>query len=96
MFIFNGWSYHNINWVNGRTNVWTHAVVLIVLVESLGGFLFSGRHSCVKDFFAGHSGLYCGNFVAVSILCETLSTGFKWERASLTNSVPILVTVCLC
>ena len=40
----------------------------LVLVKCLGGLLFGGRCFCTKDSFAGHSGLYCGDFLAVSIL----------------------------
>ena len=40
----------------------------VVLVDRLGGFFFDGRHSCTEDSFAGHSGLYCGDFLMVSIL----------------------------
>ena len=58
----------------------------------LGGLLFDGRHSCTEDSFIGHSGLYCGDCLAVSILvCETRSMGFKWERVSLSNGMFILV-----
>ena len=40
----------------------------VVLVERLGGLFFDGRRSCVGDSFAGHSGLYCGESLVVSIL----------------------------
>ena len=40
----------------------------IVLVERLGGLFFDGRHSCTEDSFAGHSGLYFGDFLMVSIV----------------------------
>ena len=40
----------------------------IVLVEHLGGLFFDGRHSCTEDSFAGHSGLYFGDFLTVSIV----------------------------
>ena len=40
----------------------------VVLVEHLGGLFFDGRRSCTEDSFAGHSGLYCGDFLSVSIL----------------------------
>ena len=39
--------------------------------------------SSAKDSFAGHSSLYCGDFLAVSFVCEMQSAGFKWECASL-------------
>ena len=42
--------------------------VLVVLVERLGGFFFDGRRSCTEDSFAGHSGLYCGDYLTVSIV----------------------------
>ena len=42
---------------------------------------------------SGHSGLYCGDFLAVSILvCVRRGRCFKRERASLSNGIPILVT----
>ena len=37
----------------------------VVLVERLGGLFFDGRRSCTEDSFAGHSGLYCGDFLMV-------------------------------
>ena len=44
----------------------------VVLVECLGGLFFDGRRSryrtCTKDTFAGHSGLYFGDFLVVSIV----------------------------
>ena len=40
----------------------------VVLVERLGGLFFDGRHSCTKDSFAGHLGLYCGDYLMVSIV----------------------------
>ena len=33
----------------------------------LGG-LFGGRRFCTEDSFAGHSGLCCGDFLAVSTI----------------------------
>ena len=33
-----------------------------------GGLLFGGRHFCAENSFAGLSGLYCGDFLALSIL----------------------------
>ena len=46
--------------------------------------------SCAEDSFAGRSGLHCGDFLTVNIVCEMHSMGFKWKRASLSNGVPIL------
>ena len=40
----------------------------LVLVECLGGLFFDGKHFCTEDSFAGHLGLYCGNFLAAGIL----------------------------
>ena len=40
----------------------------VVLVEHLGGLFFDGRCSCAGDSFAGHSGLYRGECLMVSIL----------------------------
>ena len=40
----------------------------VVLVERLGGLFFNGRRSCTEDSFAGHSGLYFGDFLTVSIV----------------------------
>ena len=40
----------------------------VVLVERLGGLFFNGRRSCTKDSFSGHSGLYRGESLVVSIL----------------------------
>ena len=40
----------------------------VVLEEQLGGLFFDGRHSCTKDSFAGHSGLYFSDFFTVSIV----------------------------
>ena len=40
----------------------------VVLVERLGGLFFAGRRSCTEDSFAGHSGLYCGDYLTVSII----------------------------
>ena len=40
----------------------------VVLVERLGGLFFDGRRSCTKDYFAGHSGLYFGDLLAVIIV----------------------------
>ena len=39
-----------------------------VLVERLGGLFFDGRRSCAGGSFAGHSGVYRGKSVVVSIL----------------------------
>ena len=50
----------------------------VVLVERLGGLFFDGRRSCTGDSFAGHSGLYLGEFLVVSFfVCETRSARFK-------------------
>ena len=40
----------------------------VVLVERLGGLFFGGRRSCIEDSFAAHSGLYCGDYLTVSIV----------------------------
>ena len=40
----------------------------VVLVERLGGLFFDGRYSCTEDSFAGHLGLYCGDYLTVSIV----------------------------
>ena len=40
----------------------------VVSVECLGGLFFDGRHSCAGDSFTGHSGLYRGESLVVSIL----------------------------
>ena len=40
----------------------------VVLVERLGGLFFDGRCSCARDSFVGHSGLYHGESLMVSIL----------------------------
>ena len=40
----------------------------VVFEERLGGLFFDGRHSCTEDSFAGHSGLYFGDFFTVSIV----------------------------
>ena len=45
----------------------------LVLVGHLGGLLFDGRYSCTEDSFAGHSCLYCGDFLAVHILVLKIS-----------------------
>ena len=43
----------------------------VVLVERLGGLFLDGRYSYAGDSFAGHSGLYHGESLVVSILvCE--------------------------
>ena len=65
----------------------------VVLVERLGGLFFAGRRSRTED----NSGLYCGDHLTVLlvVVCDTQSTGFKWERASLSNGIPILVTALL-
>ena len=44
-------------------------------------------HLHYKDSFTGHSGLYCGNFLVVSILVCVRRR--RWECASLNNGVPI-------
>ena len=36
----------------------------VVLVERLGGLFFAGRRSCTEDY----SGLYCGDYLTVSII----------------------------
>ena len=67
----------------------------VVLVECLGGLFFDGRHSCIRDSFAGHSGLYRGDSLVVSIylfVCESWLAGFKLECTSLSNGIPILAT----
>ena len=56
------------------------------LVEHLGGLLFGGRHFCAEDSFAGLSGLYCGDFLAVSILVCV-----RRGRRALNGSVLLLV-----
>ena len=58
-----------------------------MLVGRLRGLLFGSRCSCTKDAFAGHSDLYCGGFFTVFV-CETRSTCFECERASLSNGIP--------
>ena len=40
----------------------------VVLVERLGGLFFDNRHFCTEDSFLGHSGLYRGESLVVSIL----------------------------
>ena len=40
----------------------------VVLVERLGGLFFDSRRFCTKDSFVGHSGLYHGESLVVSIL----------------------------
>ena len=40
----------------------------LILVGHLGGLFFDGKCSCTEDSFAGHLGLYCGDFLVVSIL----------------------------
>ena len=40
----------------------------VILVGRLGGLFFDGRRSCAGDSFAGHSGLYRGESLVVSIL----------------------------
>ena len=40
----------------------------VVLVEHLGGLFFDGRCSCAGHSFTGHSGLYRGESLVVSIL----------------------------
>ena len=40
----------------------------VVLVERLGGLFFDGRRSSAADSFAGHSCLYRGESLVVSIL----------------------------
>ena len=40
----------------------------VVLVERLGGLFFDGRRSCTKDSFVGHSSLYRGESLVVSML----------------------------
>ena len=63
----------------------------VVLVERLEGLFFAGRRSCTEDY----SGVYCGGYLTVSIVCDTRSAGFKRERASLSKGVSILVTALL-
>ena len=40
----------------------------VVLVKCLGGLFFDDRRSCAGDSFAGHSGLYHGESLVVSML----------------------------
>ena len=61
----------------------------VVLIERLGGFFFDGRRSCIKDSFAGHSGLYCGDYLTVS--CYTLAyqhTSILDKKVMPKNAVP--------
>ena len=44
-----------------------YGLPLSFLVGYLGGLFFDGMRSCTEDSFAGHSGLYCANFLAVNI-----------------------------
>ena len=59
----------------------------VVLVERLGGLFFDGRRSCAGDSFAGHSGLYRGESLLVSIICLCVRLG----RRALNRSVLFLV-----
>ena len=45
----------------------TYGLPLSFLVGRLGGLCLDGRCSCTEDSFAGHSGLYCGDFLTVNI-----------------------------
>ena len=58
-----------LNWGMGeRLTYGIPARYRVVLVERLGGLFFDGRHSCTEDSFAGHSGLYCSDYLTVSIV----------------------------
>ena len=45
----------------------TPARYRVVLVERLGGLFFDGRRSCTEGSFVGHSGLYRGKSLVVSM-----------------------------
>ena len=40
----------------------------VILVKRLGGLFFNSRRFCTEDSFVGHSGLYRGESLMVSIL----------------------------
>ena len=67
------------------------ACYCVVLVERLGCLFFDGRHSCARDSFAGHSGLYCGESLVVSNTCFCVRLG----QQALNRSVLLLVTAYL-
>ena len=52
------------------------------------------RRAVNKFVWAGIDVTYAGDSTELFV-CNTQSTGFKWERASLSNGVPILVTALL-
>ena len=84
---------YSANQEDGRTNVWSLVVSRRVLVDQ---FVRLVQYILYQRFFAGYSGLYCSDSLAVSILCASHGQwGFKWEGASLSNSIPNLATVVL-
>ena len=59
-------------------NIRDSGLLLMVMVEHLGGLLFDGWHSCTEDSFVGHSGLYRGDFLSVSkYTCLCVRLGWR-------------------
>ena len=64
----------------------TYRILRVVFLERLGGLFFDGRRSCIEDYFAGHSGVYFGDFLTVSIVVCELSSLHEQITSSVLKS----------